>query len=398
MLNIRVVARWRRSWSGSGLGSASRHAVYDVLAVANELAPGLRSGLASGGNDGALMALCSMLGAQRIALTDTQQVLSAVGLVGDQPGITGGQVQRSTTGDRQIMFDVAPVLAGNGRLVSEGQLVGEGQPGDGSGFSVVICPVVIDNHVAGALAVYVAPNDADLALVRATEEVARWVGTQVQLGELDRARATAAGAQLRALRAQISPHFLFNALNTIASFVRTDPDRARSLLIEFADFARYSFSTTGQFTTLADELRAIDTFVAIERARFGDRLTVQIRVAPEVLGVKIPFLVLQPLVENALQHGLYRKGGQGTLRIDAVDQGSEAVITLDDDGVGMSPLDLAETFAGNRDSSGIGLRNVDERMRTVFGPSFGLVIETNVGAGTRITVRVPKTLPASVMR
>ncbi len=352
--------------------------MYDVLSMANAIAPGLRSGLTRGGNDDALMALCEMLGARRVALTDTQRVLSAVG---------HAALPRSDESDAGLMSEVADVLSGHDSTMHEGD--------DGS---LIVCPVVVDDHVAGALVVEVDAGDSDLALLRATEEVARWVGTQVQLGDLDRARATAAGAQLRALRAQISPHFLFNSLNTIASFVRTDPDRARDLLIEFADFARYSFSTTGQFTTLADELRAIDTFVAIEQARFGDRFTLQLKVAPEVLGVKIPFLVLQPLVENALQHGLYRKTGHGTLAIEAIDQGSEAVITIDDDGVGMSPGDLADTLAGHRESSGIGLRNVDERMRTLFGPSHGLVIDTNVGAGTRITVRVPKTLPAGVVQ
>ncbi len=318
-----------------------------------------------------------MLGAREIALTDTQHVLSRVG----QEHIT-----RTAETDAEVMLDVADALSGRG---AEIRTSGE--------RSVVVCPVVVDDHVAGALLVSVNAGNADLALLRAAEEVARWVGTQVELGDLDRARATAAGAQLRALRAQISPHFLFNALNTIASFVRTDPERARDLLVEFADFARYSFSTTGQFTTLADELRAIDTFVAIEQARFGDRLVIKIRVAPEVLGVRIPFLVLQPLVENALQHGLYQKSGPGRLSIDASDEGTEAVITLEDDGVGMSPIFLAESLAGQRESGGIGLRNVDERLRTLFGPSYGLVIETNVGAGTKITVRVPKTLPVGVV-
>jgi two-component system, LytTR family, sensor kinase len=347
--------------------------------MANEIAPSLRAGLTRGGNDDALMSLCSMLGAQQVALTDTQHVLSAVGPDGNQ---------RSDEHDRQVMAAVSDVLAGRDSLITE----------TSDDASLVICPVIVDDHVAGALVVMVASRDADLALLRATEEVARWVGTQVQFGDLDRARATAAGAQLRALRAQISPHFLFNSLNTIASFVRTDPDRARELLVEFADFARYSFSTTGQFTTLADELRAIDTFVAIEQARFGDRFSLKLKVAPEVLGVKIPFLVLQPLVENALQHGLYRKTDHGTLSIEAIDHGAEAVISIDDDGVGMMPSDLADTLAGHRESSGIGLRNVDERMRTIFGPSYGLIIDTNVGAGTRITLRVPKTLPAGVVQ
>ena len=161
---------------------------------------------------------------------------------------------------------------------------------------------------AGAL---VAVTDADPApgLVQATLETARWVGRQLALAELDTSRARLARAEVRALRAQISPHFIYNALTAIASFVRTDPERARELILEFAEFTRYSFRAHGEFTTLAEELRSIDRYLTIERARFGDRLQVRLQIAPEVLPVGLPFLCLQPLVENAVRHGLSRKPG-----------------------------------------------------------------------------------------
>ena len=111
-------------------------------------------------------------------------------------------------------------------------------------------------------------------------------------------------AELRALRAQISPHFIYNSLTAIASFTRTDPDRARELLLEFADFTRYALRRGGEFATLAEELRNIERYLVLEQARFGDRLRVSLRVAPEVLPVAVPFLVVQPLVENAVRHGL----------------------------------------------------------------------------------------------
>ena len=141
-------------------------------------------------------------------------------------------------------------------------------------------------------------------LVQAALETARWVSTQLELAELDPSRARLVRAEVRALRAQISPHFVYNALTTIASFVRTDPERARELLLEFADFTRYSFRAHGEFTTLAEELRSIDRYLTLERARFGDRLEVRLQIAPEVLPVAVPFLCLQPLVENAVRHGL----------------------------------------------------------------------------------------------
>ena len=130
------------------------------------------------------------------------------------------------------------------------------------------------------------------------------MSTQLELAELDQSRARLVRAEVRALRAQISPHFVYNALTTIASFVRTDPERARELLLEFADFTRYSFRSHGEFTTLAEELRSIDRYLTLERARFGDRLEVRLQIAPEVLPVAVPFLGVQPLVENAVRHGL----------------------------------------------------------------------------------------------
>src|SRR3712207_1378034 len=173
--------------------------------------------------------------------------------------------------------------------------------------TAVVAPVTSEDKVVGALLAY--GPVASAGLVRATDEVARWVSTQVELAELDRSRTRAIEAELRALRAQISPHFVYNSLSAIASFVRTDPERARELLLEFADFTRYSFRSHGDFTTLAEELHAIDRYLVLEKARFGDRLGVTLRIAPEVLGVAVPFLCLQPLVENAVRHGLEGPAG-----------------------------------------------------------------------------------------
>ena len=132
---------------------------------------------------------------------------------------------------------------------------------------------------------------------------------QLELAELDASRTRLMEAEVRALRAQISPHFIYNSLSAIASFVRTDPDRARELLLEFADFTRYSFRRHGEFTTLAEELRSIERYLLLEQARFGDRLQVTLRIAPEVLPVAVPFLCIQPLVENAVRHGLEAREG-----------------------------------------------------------------------------------------
>ncbi|WP_348637758.1 sensor histidine kinase [Actinomadura madurae] len=207
------------------------------------------------------------------------------------------------------------------------------------------------------------------------------------------------------------PHFVYNSLTTIASFVRTDPDRARGLLLDFADFARYSFRNPRDFTTLADELRSLDRYLLLERARFGDRLRCRVEIAPEVLPVAVPFLALQPLVENAIRHGMAGEREAFHISIVARDSGAEAAISVEDDGVGMDPERLQEilsaplgrpgptgwgsvvTRARQDGGPGIGLANVDERMRQVYGDEYGLTVETALGAGTKVNLRVPKYRP-----
>jgi two-component system, LytTR family, sensor kinase len=236
--------------------------------------------------------------------------------------------------------------------------------------------------------------DVSAGLVRATSEVARWASGQLELAELDRSRTRLAEAEVRALRAQISPHFIYNALGAIASFMRTDPERARDLLLDFADFTRYSFRRHGEFTTLAEELRSINQYLLLEQARFGERLKVTVRVAPEVLGVAMPFLCLQPLVENAVRHGIEGKAGVGEVTLIAEDVGAEVHLSVEDNGVGADPDKVRRILAGEQDTdAGIGLGNVDERLRQVYGDDYGLVVETAPRAGMKVRLCVPKYRP-----
>ena len=169
-------------------------------------------------------------------------------------------------------------------------------------------------------------------------------------------------------------------------------EHARELLLDFADFTRYSFRRHGEFTTLAEELRSIERYLTLEQARFGGRLEVTLRVSPEVLPVAVPFLCLQPLVENAVRHGLEGRQGTGRITIIAEDAGNEASISIEDDGVGMEPERVLANLVGEGGDH-VGLGNVDERLRSVFGDEHGLVVETAPGAGTRISLRVPKYAP-----
>jgi two-component system LytT family sensor kinase len=374
-----AVARLR---ARRGIATATQRATYDVLHTAGLAADPLRTGLSQASATKAIRHLRALVGAPGLALVDNEAVLALDG--------------RGTHHSAQLVAASRKALtAGRSTVLGPGEL-----PCDRVDCPVrgaVVAPMSgPDGSAPGAL-VAIASDQPAPGLVQATLETARWAGAQLALAELDSSREMLARAEVRALRAQISPHFVYNALSAIASFVRTDPERARELILEFAEFTRYSFRSHGDFTTLAEELRSIDRYLTIERARFGDRLQVRLQIAPEVLPVGLPFLCLQPLVENAVRHGLSRKPGVGMVSIEARDAGAECHITVEDDGVGMDPAALVAGVAeaaDSHDSGHVGLSNVDERLRSVFGDQFGLVVETGVGAGTKVSMRVPKFHPA----
>ncbi|CAM5367269.1 signal transduction histidine kinase [Streptomyces avidinii] len=358
---------------GLDLGTPVERATFHTLHLASLAAPPLRAGLTEDAARKAAKRLRSLLGTEALCLTDREHVLAW-----DGPGADHHQ--------RRAMARVAEMLE-SGR--SQSVRTRCEQPDCPLRWAVV-APLTGEDGVLGALVAYGSRESA--VLVRAATELARWVSVQLELSELDRSRTRLMEAEIKALRAQISPHFIFNSLAAIASFVRTDPERARDLLLEFADFTRYSFRRHGDFTTLAEELRSIEQYLALAGARFGERLKLTLQVAPEVLPVALPFLCLQPLVENAVKHGLEDSTEECRITIAARDAGAEALITIEDNGVGMDPALLRRILAGEHagSSSGVGLPNVDERLRQVYGDDHGLVIETGIGAGMKITVRIPK--------
>ena len=365
------------------LGTDAEQATYKTLHAASRAGQHLRTGLNPAGAAKASRQLRSLLGCDALAITDTTGVLAWDGAGEELKPALMGLAARVLDGGH-----TAVIPAGELQLLSAD--ASSTLPPDLE-RAVVIAPIKASSRVVGVVAAFAPAVGA--GLVRATGEVADWVATQVELAELDASRTLLMEAEVRALRAQISPHFIYNSLNAIASFINTDPVRARELVVEFADFTRYSFRRHGDFTTLAEELRCIDRYLLLERARFGDRVQVSLRIAPEVLSTVIPFLSLQPLVENAVRHGLEAKGGPGHITITADDSGAFAEVTIEDDGVGMDPEQLRSVLAGHSDGDHVGLRNVDARLRQVYGEEHGLVIETAPGEGMLITMRVPKSQP-----
>jgi two-component system LytT family sensor kinase len=404
-----VGARGRR-----GIATPEQRATYDVLHRAGLAAEPLRLGLDATTAAKAAPHLHALVGGVALGLADAEHILVLEGVGSHHRGQLEAAAQRAVRSGRTAILRYRDLPCDLVDCPIRGAVVA---PFHALAPFSASTPAASHHHQAGALSATAAASvaargaargavlalaggDPGPGLVQATLETARFVATQLALAELDSSRARLARAEVRALRAQISPHFVYNALTAIASFVRTDPERARELILEFAEFTRYSFRAHGEYTTLAEELRSIDRYLTIERARFGDRLQVRLQIAPEVLPVGLPFLCLQPLVENAVRHGLSRKPGLGTVAVIAHDAGAECVITVEDDGVGMDPgvlsgpgADPNITDGGGDAGQHVGLANVDERLRAAFGDGFGLVVETALGAGTKVSMRVPKFRP-----
>lgn len=257
--------------------------------------------------------------------------------------------------------------------------------------SAVIVPLKLRDEVVGTIKLYrTEKGEIPPSVVKLSVGIAQLLGVQMELSELDRQAQLVTRAELDALRAQINPHFLFNTLNTIIMFSRTHPETARRLLIRLAAFFRHAFKRTGHFSTLEEELECVEAYVVLEKARFREKLHIVKEVDETLLGYQVPVLTLQPLVENAIKHGILPKMGNGTVKISVSRSGTDMLVEISDDGVGIPEETLAKVFQpGFGSGSGVGLSNVSARLKSLFGAEYGLKLESRVGKGTRVSFRVP---------
>ncbi|HVH27622.1 MAG TPA: histidine kinase [Vicinamibacterales bacterium] len=192
-------------------------------------------------------------------------------------------------------------------------------------------------------------------------------------------------AKVEALSNQINPHFLFNTLASISSLIRTQPDTARMLIIKLSGLLRRLMRSTDHFVTLREELESIDEYLDIEVVRFGPQLRVVKRIGPDTLDVIVPSMILQPLVENSIKHGLERKIGEGRITISTRLRDRYIVIEVHDDGLGMTEERLQQAFG-----EGIGLSNVNERLRVIYGAGCQVKLKSIPGEGTWASVEIPE--------
>src|SRR5579871_4493289 len=219
-------------------------------------------------------------------------------------------------------------------------------------------------------------------------ELKIWSSVRIQI-KLEEQERLLLNARMEALQNQINPHFLFNTLNSVSSLVRFDPDTAREMIIKLANILRRLLSSSDAFVALREEVEFIDNYLDIEVVRFGhDKLRVLKELDPSSLDVMVPSMLLQPLVENCIKHGLASKIEGGSIHLRSRLSNSQLIIEVEDDGVGMGAAHLLEKPTG-LGGTGIGLANVAERLKVLYGETARMTIDSHEGKGTLIRLRLP---------
>ena len=350
-------------------------AVIELLAAT---LPELRLGLSERAARMVAYKVFEKLGFGAVAVTDSARVLAFVGAGADHHG----------AGDEPMRLVFEALAADETRIAPFGRRVACGRPRCPLRGSAAIVPLRRSDGPAGTLVVYATEGGtlarADVTLLSALGDQ---LSAQLQLAELAGSARAAASAELQALQAQIEPHFLFNCLNTIASFIRTDPERARALVLAFADYCRWTLVRPGEFVTLDEELRHVGSYVALEEARFGDDLRVSFDASPEALAVRLPPFLVQPLVENAVRHG---KGERPLdVLVRARVRRGRLRVTVRDNGRGIAREvreRVLDPGVSTDDGTGLGLAQVHRRLTTFYGEGVRL---KSGGFGTVVGLELP---------
>lgn len=248
--------------------------------------------------------------------------------------------------------------------------------------SCIILPLFQEEKkIYGTLKLYFdTPKNVTARKQYLAEGLSMLISTQIELSNIESFKAMAKEAELKALQTQINPHFLFNALHTISSFVRIEPDIAREIIINLSTYLRYNLENFSKLLPLRDELQQVEAYINIEKARFGDKIQVIYDIPEEFLDIKLPSLIIQPLVENSIKHGILKRREGGKISISATKKETGCIISIEDDGVG-----IEQNIIDNIDSKieqNIGLKNVHNRLKLLYGK--GLLIQ-RLDRGTKIS-------------
>ncbi len=355
-----------------------------ILSIANQSVSHLRGGLNMDSARETARIIYDRIPVSAVSITNDHTVLAHIGTGSDHHTV-GCEI--STLGTLHVLETGEPhVMAGP-------QDIGCTHAGCPL-WSGIVVPLRKRDRIVGTLKFYGSKDDP---LDRIRFELAKGLGTlfstQLELEDLHLQTRMLAHAEIRRLQAQINPHFLFNSLNTIAAFCRTNADKARELLLDLSRYMRRNLDSSRGFIPLSDELEQVQSYLAIEQARFGDRIRVQMDVSPGCEDWPVPPLLIQPIVENGVKHGIARREEGGLIKLSISREGDDLCVSVQDNGVGMRQEQLRHLFAHRSvesASEGIGVMNCHQRLGQMFGPEYGLQIASDPGEGTQVLFRIPK--------
>ena len=313
-------------------------------------------------------------GVGAVAITDREKILAFIG-IGDDHHLPGTRISSASTLD---------AIANNEVIYADGNEVAYQcsiSPTCPLGASLVIPLVGEDSHVIGTIKLY-EPKTKLFSTINRTlgEGIAKLLSSQILAGRYEQQKAMLAQAEIKLLHAQVNPHFLFNALNTIAAVTCDAPEKARDLIGDLSTFFRMNLKRPSQIAPLAEEIEHVNAYLQIELARFSDSLSVDIDV-PDSLGrVRLPAFTLQPVVENAIKHGTSQLLRPGHVSIKARQEDEVLVVDVEDN---------AGLYEPKPTGQGLGMSLVDRRIKNCFGPSYGVTVASERDVFTRITIRVP---------
>ena len=361
-----------------------RDLARQILSIANQTVAHLRSGLTVDSARATATIIMHEAQVAAVAVTSGQTILAHAG-AGEDHHQSGGIVLTQAT--QRVIESGEPVFI---RGKDEIACSERGCPLS----EAIIVPLRKGQTILGCLKLYGTHRlPLDETLFELAKGLADLFSTQLELEDIGIKNQLLAHAEIRRLQAQINPHFLFNSLNTIASFCRTAPVQARELLLDLSRYMRRNLDSSRGLIRLSEEIDQTRAYLAIEQARFGDRIKADIDLGPGAQDCLVPPLLIQPLVENAVRHGILAKEEGGLVRLTAWRENGHLLVEVHDDGAGMQGDQVrAISSAGTLESlsEGIGARNSNQRLVQLFGPTYGLNVVSTVGEGTSISLRIPQ--------
>ena len=356
-----------------------------TLRIADQTLGYLRKGLTPDSAKEVCLILHEEIEGSAVAITNKSLILSHVGL-GDDHHQSGHLIQTTIT--RKVIDEGEVVIASDKAIHCAEEDCPLG--------AAIIAPLKQRGKTIGTLKFYFkSEKEITHIISELVSGLSNLLSNQLEIAEADKAYQLAKEAEIKALQAQISPHFLFNSLNTIISLIRIEPDKARKLLVSLSHFLRQNLSgTTANMTSLNQELKHVRAYLEVEEARFVDRLSVQYNIEESALSVQLPPLTLQPIVENAIKHGIKNKENDCIVQI-GISHGSHGILVcVTDNGEGISQdrlMELGKSHVHSQSGTGLGLYNVNRRLTMLFGNDASIQINSNQHEGTTICFLIPTT-------